>query len=306
MNRINLFRKNSICRSTPKVKAIADRSNFENNASILIFAGLLIACSFAVGCSSEKPKTQNSTSQSPIAQVTPPAPISAPNPVAAAPTETKPVHKKVVRKAPVTVKYDDRTSGVSFQYPRKYVLKTGDSANELVASGLVPMDFAEPGGVVMATVQIPEGSYPKSDLVSALFDVNMNKSLTVEECGQFLAPQADVAKASEAATSTSSNTAATPKLIIGDMELQSAETSGSTENRKEDSKYYHVYENGACYEFALRVATTGVEPDEGGKAIDREEVFKKLEGILATVKIDSIEMPKEAASAPAASVNPAQ
>jgi hypothetical protein len=140
--------------------------------------------------------------------------------------------------------------------------------------------------------------------------VSMNKSLTEAQCGQFLTPQTDTAKASDAATSsptsTLSDNTATPKLIVGDMELQSAETSGSTENRKEDSKYYHVYENGACYEFALRVATTGVEPDEGGKAVDREEVFKKLEGILATVKINSVEMPKEAASTPAVSPNPAQ
>jgi hypothetical protein len=311
MNSINLFRKDSMCRSTPNAKTIVAGSNFENNASVLVFAGLLIACSFAVGCSSEKPKTENSTSQAPIAQVTPPAPISTSAPATTAAMEAKPVHKKIVRRTPVTVKYEDKTSGVSFQYPRKYVLKTGDSADQLVSSGFVPMDFAQPGGVVMATVQIPEGGYPKSDLVAALFDVSMNKSITAEQCGLFLTSPSDADKTSNAATSgptsTSSDNTATPKLILGDMELQSAETSGSTENRKEDSKYYHVYENGACYEFALRVATTGAEPDEGGKAVDREEVFKELEGILATVKINSIEMPKEAASAPATtSASPAQ
>jgi hypothetical protein len=308
MTRINLFRKDSIRRSTPKVTTAESRSTVEHKASILLFAGLLLACSFAVGCSSEKPKTESSNSQTTIAQVTPPAPISAPStPVPPAPTEAKAVHKRVVRRAPVTVKYDDKTSGVSFQYPRKYVLKTGEAADQLVASGRVPMDFAQPGGVVMATVQIPEGSYPKSDLVSALFDVSVNKSLTAEQCGQFLTPPADAAQASATAPSSSSDNAATPKLILGDMELQGTETSGSAENRKEASKYYHVYENGACYEFALRVATTGVEPDEGGRPVDREEVFKKLEGILATVKINSADMPKEAASrSAAASAQPAQ
>ncbi len=299
MTRINPFRKDSICRSTPKVKATAEgRSNFEQQASIFVFAVLLIACSFAVGCASEKSKTESSNSQT-TARVTPPEPLSAPStPVTPAPAETKPVHRKVVRRAPAELKYDDKTSGISFQYPHKYVLETGDAADQLVASGLVPMDFAQPGGVVMATVQIPEASYAKSDLVSALFDVSVNKSLTAEQCGQFLTPPEEAATASHTAT---------PKLILGDMELQWAETSGSRENRKEDAKYYHVYENGACYEFALRVATTGVEPDEGGKPVDRAEVFKKLEGILATVKINSGEMPKEAAgTSAAASANPAQ
>jgi hypothetical protein len=73
-------------------------------------------------------------------------------------------------------------------------------------------------------------------------------------------------------------------LMIGDMELQSSETLASQGTREEASKYFHVFENGACYELALKVATTGVET-EGGKHVDREEVFKRLERILATVKI---------------------
>ena len=67
---------------------------------------------------------------------------SVPDPAAAA---AKPVHKKVVRKAPVTVTYADKTSGVSFQYPRKYSLKTGDAANQLISSDPVPMNFVQPG-----------------------------------------------------------------------------------------------------------------------------------------------------------------
>src|SRR5260370_37836024 len=74
------------------------------------------------------------------------------------------------------------------------------------------------------------------------------------------------------------------KLMIGDMELQFTETIAKDGTREEASKYYHAFENGACYEFALKV-TTGVETGEGGKHVDREEVFKRLEKILATVKI---------------------
>jgi hypothetical protein len=82
---------------------------------------------------------------------------------------------------------------------------------------------------------------------------------------------------------------------------------GNAESRKEESKYYHVFENGACYEFALKVATTGSEPDEGGKAIDRDEVFKRLEKILATVKINPVEVEKQTATAPVpVPANPAQ
>jgi hypothetical protein len=298
MNRINLFQQKAIRPSTPALESsIRDKNNLGNNTGILVFAGILIVCSLAVGCSSEKSKPQISASQTPIAQSTPPSPTTTVPATAETQAAAKPVHKKIVRRMPITVKYVDKDSGVSFRYPRKYILKTGDAADELVSSNLAVMDFAQPGGVVTAAVAIPEGAYPKSDLVSAMFDVSVNKSLTAEQCNEFSAPQSDPATLASTAASTPSSM---PKLILGDMELTSMETLGSADTRKEESKYYHVFENGACYEFALKVATTGVEPDEGGKPVDRDGIFKKLETILATVKISPPETEKQTASAPVA------
>ena len=83
MNRINLFRKN----------------DFDKTASTLVFAALLIVCSVAVGCSSDKPQPASSTSQ--VAMTQPPAPIeTSPASTPTAPVAA-PVHQKVVRKAPV-------------------------------------------------------------------------------------------------------------------------------------------------------------------------------------------------------------
>jgi len=73
------------------------------------------------------------------------------------------------------VTYADKTSGISFQYPRKYALETGTAANELVSSDPVPMDFVQPGGVALAAVALPESAYPNSDLASAFFGVSVNK-----------------------------------------------------------------------------------------------------------------------------------
>jgi len=82
----------------------------------------------------------------------------------------------------------------------------------------------------------------------------------------------------------------------------SSETLASQGTREEASKYYHVFENGACYEFALKVTTTDIENQGGATHVDRGEVFKRLEKILATVKIG----PAEPASEPvAASPTPA-
>ena len=64
MNRINLFRTANI-RSTPATPdSVAwGKTNFDKNTSTLVFAAALIICSVAVGCSSEKPKTESSTNQ---------------------------------------------------------------------------------------------------------------------------------------------------------------------------------------------------------------------------------------------------
>jgi hypothetical protein len=310
MTRINLFRTtedhSTTVRNTPAtLHSVAwGKINFDKNTSTLVFAALLIVCSVVVGCSSEKPKPESSTNQSVMTPPTPPAVTTpatmAPTPVQAA---AKPPHKKVVRKAPATVTYADKTSGVSFQYPRKYALETGDAANELVSSDPIPMDFVQPGGVALAAVAVPESAYPNSDLAAAYFNVSVNKSLTAEQCGEFSVPQANPAAPANPAAQA---TAQLSKLMIGDMELQFTESTASQGTREETAKYYHVFENGACYEFALRVATTGVE-SEGGKHIDREQVFHRLEKILATVKITpAAEVTASTPTAPSAPETPAQ
>jgi hypothetical protein len=307
MTRINLVRSNN---STQDSIAWG-KLNLGTTASPLVFAAVLIVCSLAVGCTSEKPKTETSTQ--PIAQSTPPvttASVSTPAPVAQA--EPKPVHKKVVRRAPATVAYADKTTGLSFQYPRKFALKTGDGADKLVSSDPVPMNFVQPGGVALVAVMIPEGAYPKSDLAAAFFDVSMNKSLTAEQCGGFSiskpTPIVEADSAVQPATQpddspkpssppseppSTLSSKQSPKLMIGDMELQSTETLTSQGTGAEASKYYHVFENGSCYEFALKVATTGGETDEGGKHVDRDEVFDRLEKILASVRINPVETTPE-------------
>jgi hypothetical protein len=310
MTRINLFRntavRSTLFRNTPAMlNSIAwGKINLGTTASPFVFAAILIICSLAVGCSSEKPKTESSTNQLPATQSTPPVATSTPTPVPIATIQApaKPVHKKVVRKAPATVTYADKNSGVSFQYPRKYALKTGDAADELLSSGPVPMDFVQPGGGAIAAVLLPEGAYPKSDLASAFFDVSVNKTLTSEQCGEFSEANTSPATPVEG---TGKPAASTSKMMINDMELQSTETLSTDGSRKEASKYYHAFENGACYEFALKVATIGVETDEGGKHVDRDEIFKRLEKILATVKIKPVKDTEVTASAPAAQTSTA-
>ena len=330
MTRINAVRSTEGTRSS-----IAWGKRFATgamgNINAYVFAAVLIICSVAVGCSSDKPKPVTSSTQAPATQ--PQATMPAPMPAPAMQAENKPAPKKVVRKRPATVNYADKTYGVTFEYPRRYAIETGDAAAQLVTSSPIPMNFVQPGGIALAAVELPETGYTSTDFSSAYFNVSVHKTLTADQCSEFAVPQSkSVAKSDSAAstnaakqespksdsaatqaapsvdqtTAKSSDSSTNSKLLIGDMELLATEAVSGEGTRQSDSKYFHVYQNGACYEFALNLTTDA--SDEGlVKHVDRDRVFNRLEQILATVKINPLTPEVATDSAvPAVPATPAQ
>ena len=104
----------------------------------------------------------------------------------------KPAPKKVVHKKPATVNYTDKTYGVTFEYPRRYAIETGNAASDLLMSSPIPMNFVQPGGVALAAVELPETSFTNTDFSSAFFNVSVNKTLTADQCTEFAVPQPKV------------------------------------------------------------------------------------------------------------------
>jgi hypothetical protein len=252
-------------------------------------AALLLACSMTVGCSSDQPRAANTSSQVPL---TPPQTMAANLPV---PEVAKPVTKKVQKKRPATRMYTDKTYGVSFEYPRKYELATGEKANDLLASGPVTI---QPRGEVLAAVELPGTVFPDTDFAGAFFGVSVNKGFTAEQCGEFGENKATVTEPVPAATAVEAKSRTSPeaspgtepsvedqsKRILGDSELHATEMVIGEGSRQSDGKYFRTFQHGACYEFALNVTTVGND-DATMKHVDRDRVFDRLEKILATVKI---------------------
>jgi hypothetical protein len=216
-------------------------------------------------------------------------------PASSVPEPAKKAPKKVARKRPSTVTYSDKTYGVSFQYPRKYALDTGDAANELIVSGLVPMNFTQPGGTALAAVSVPATSFPGTDFESGLFNVSVNKNISAEDCGKFAVPQPDPKAPADSGTQAQ---ASASKLIVGELELESTEAVAAEGSKQSDAKYFHVFQNGACYEFALKVGTMASGTETATKHVDHDKVFSRLEKILATTKITPAAAPEVVASAP--------
>jgi hypothetical protein len=375
MKRINAFR--SIVGTRDSVAWGKDRNCEQSNAktvvtatwgniNAVIFAAVLVVCSFAVGCSKGQPKTVSVNNQTSLPQ---PQSSAAPMPAPTVQAENKPAPKKVVHRKPATVNYTDKTYGVTFEYPRRYAIETGDAAADLLLSSPAPMNFVQPGGVAIAAVELPETGYANTDFSSAFFDVSVHKTLTADQCTEFAVPQpkstatsvdtqtpvassvqtvasaastesgsapAPVSAEATKATNTDSQPASaapavgpsetsapasstgTPsgqsvqaasepqgsKLLLGDMELNATEAVSGEGTRQSDSKYFHVLQNGSCYEFALNV-TTMASQDGLIKHVNRDKVFDQLEKILATVKIDPVAAPQATAETPVAPTAPA-
>jgi hypothetical protein len=184
--------------------------------------------------------------------------------------------KKAPKKRPTDVTYSDPSSGVSFMYPRKFALASGDKAQEMDA---VPMNFVRPGGVPVAMVALPGTLYPGTDFATGFFSVNLNRSLSEQECPHFAF--VDTSDADGEPIDAEKVKVGLPNGLK-EMEMTSEFEGNST--RQLETQYYHNYENGACYEYVLGLGTAGYGAKEGVEPVNRDDVFARLKKILSTVK----------------------
>ncbi len=268
------------------------RPHFNQKQKTTAFIGTVVAGALAGifllqtgGCSRQESKPVASALASPV--VLNPASTITTASTSATPVQSVPPVKKTAKKRPSTVSYTNQIYGVSFRYPRKYLLKAAENSGP-GTSEQAAMNFVQPGGVSVTTVEVPKGSYPGTDLASASFDVNVNRQLTADQCYQFASP----------APNSPDDLAVKPtQVTLGGMELEEVENLSGPSTRQTDAKFYHIYENGACYEFAMGIQTD-VGSGEDLTPVNREELFGKLEKILLTVKIQAAAAPEVTASAP--------
>ena len=241
--------------------------------------GLLLAMSACLK-QSPKPALVRVSSPAPIPATAAPAAAAIPTITPTAAALPAPA-RKTPKKRPANVNYTDANSGVSFLYPRKFALTSGDKAQpQLAGIGDVPMNFVQPGGIAIATVALPAGSYPGTDFASAFFNVNVNRSVSEQECAHF---------AFVDTRNADGEPVDAEKAKIGSAEMETTSSFSASAIKQVETQYYHNYENGACYEYVLGLGTEGFATEGGIEHVNRDEVFAKLEKILATVKINPVE-----------------
>ncbi len=204
------------------------------------------------------------------------------------------IEKKKTIKRASTATYKNSTYGISFRYPKTYTMLTPEKdLKDSAWPDPVAMNFADAGGETLTTLVLP------GTRASSYFKTSVNKGLTAEQCSKFASvPEPAEASINPPVDADDDSIVPVKTNILG---VEFAKTESFTD--QSEARYYHHFENGACYEFAL-----GVEDAPGTtKPVDHLQVFDKLERILTTVKIKSDPAPVVATSEPAAPAsNPQQ
>jgi hypothetical protein len=258
-----------------------------------ICAGVVmtIVLLMAVSCSkkSEDAKAKIAAPAAPAVET------PAPNTTTAAVSQTP---KKLVKKhRPASATYVNSTYGVVFSYPRKYSLQSGDKEKGMPLESA----FAKPGAVEIVSVDMPDGGYPDTDFSSALLNLSVLPNVNADDCAQFV--QSKDETTSGAHTDANAIASDTPKIgeekpttakvaaiKLGANQFTEMEKMKGTGERQSDVKYFHLFKNGACYEFALDVETSR-RGDEDLAQVDRGQVFKQLEKILTTARVKDVDVP---------------
>jgi hypothetical protein len=176
--------------------------------------------------------------------------------------------------ASAQLKYSDTKYGVSFQYPKGYVLKEGALDNKDMGMGYlgpIPMEFVAPGGVRVVTIETPTDSYPGTEFVNAFFTVSINPYLTKGECEQFTDYPLAARKQ--------------PGKKISGVRFEGVGIGFGGLGHQAGGPYYHGFSRGFCYELGYGIATAGYGAVDGMKQVDGAKVFSILENVLETVTI---------------------
>ena len=247
------------------------------------------------GCSKAKDKNAqvNPPSQNVAGQNTPVVAQSQPVDQLEKKVEAVIEKKKAIKRA-TTATYKNAIYGVSFRYPKTYTMLTPEKdTKESAWPDPVGMNFSEPGGETLTTLVLP------GTRASSFFKASVIKGVSAEQCSKFATtPEPEQTEASTNPPVDADDDSIMPvKSNILGVEFAKAESVTD----QSEARYYHHFENGACYEFALGVE----DAPSTTKPVDHLQVFDKLERIMTTVKIKSEPAPVAAVSDPVAQPAPA-
>ena len=181
--------------------------------------------------------------------------------------------EKMAQRAAISLQYSNEEYGVAFDAPKGYLLRQGELPEMdrgLGYLGPIPMHFAAPGGVRLATVEPPQGLHLGTNFVNEFFTVSAHYGSTEAVCSDFNIP-------------AESRGWPVTRTVDGIQFHGFAEHSALSMHQY-DGIYLHAFTNDTCYEIGYGVAVAG--SSDGLKPINQDHLLRKLEKFLDSVRIN--------------------
>lgn len=239
----------------------------------LALLGAVAVTTFA--CSS-KPKNNQVVYSQPIVGHVRPAALKTVEPANTQPVvpAAKPVAKPSSAKQ---AEFKSRDYGVSFAYPWQYATT---SAKAIAADeNLMASSDGSDAQFTLIRVEVPKGFYPDTNFESGYFTLSLNQDLSEEQCEGVLRSMPD---------------AKIDKETVNGVDFLRSERLSGGHGSAETLRKYVTYANGTCYEIEMGVTT---QNDRGlSREVNPDQVMRRLEGILNTVKI-TVDKPEKVEAA---------
>jgi hypothetical protein len=197
-------------------------------------------------------------------------PLSAPGPTPSREPErpAKPAPRELAFST-----YSNPEYGVSFHYPRNFALEEGTAEERAGIRTQEELESEEPGGALVATVVVPDDSYPNTAFAGGSLQFAVNRYLTAGSCRASLLSRLGDSNGRNGSATIQGVDFAWADHDAGD---------GSTEFFERD---YAGFTNGTCYEFFLRV---GVAADTDGERLpDEKKILGHMEKIVSSLQFES-------------------
>ena len=181
----------------------------------------------------------------------------------------------MTQRAATSLQYSNEEYGVAFDAPKGYVLKEGELSEMdrgLGYLGPIPMHFAQPGGIRLATIEPPPGMHLGTNFVNHFFTVSAHYGSTEVACSEFNVP-------------AESQGAPVTRNVDG-IEFHGFQEHSAASMHQYNGIYLHAYTNDTCYEIGYGVATAVPGTPGSLKNINQENLLHKLEKMLDNVRIN--------------------
>jgi len=182
--------------------------------------------------------------------------------------------ERMAQRAATSLQYSNEEYGVAFDAPKGYVLKEGELPEMdrgLGYLGPIPMHFAQPGGLRLATVEPPQGMHLGTNFVNEFFTISAHYGSTEPVCSDVNIP--------------SELRGAPVTRTVDGIEFHGFQEQSAASMHHYTGIYLHAYTNDTCYEIGYGVATAGSGALGSLKNINEENLLHKLEKILDNVRI---------------------